>query len=65
MNKKTYYFSVSVVFTIVAAAHLARIVYGWEAILGGVVIPMWASWAAVLIAGYLAVRGWQFAKKNH
>jgi hypothetical protein len=64
MDKKTYYQVVSVIFLVVGLLHLARIFYGWEAIMGGVTIPMWFSWAAVLIASYLTVRGWQFAKKR-
>ena len=65
MSKKAYYLSVSVIFAIIAVLHLARALYGWEAVIGGVSIPVWVSWAAVVIAGYLAVRGWQFAHKSH
>ncbi len=64
MNKKSYYKIVSVIFAIITALHLLRAVNGWEATLAGVSVPLWISWAAVLIAGYLSVRGWQFAKKN-
>lgn len=64
MDKRTYYKIVSVVFGIIAVAHLARVFYGWEAVIADVVIPLWVSWAAVLIAGYLSVRGWQLAKSK-
>jgi len=62
-NKQTYYYVVSGVFSLVAVLHLARVLSGWEAVLAGVIIPVWVSWIAVALAGYLAVRGYQFGKK--
>ncbi|MEX0930153.1 MAG: hypothetical protein WDZ79_00580 [Candidatus Paceibacterota bacterium] len=62
MAQKIYYYTVSVIFFIITVLHLARIVYSWEAVIGGAVIPLWVSWAAVVIAGYLCIRGWMFAK---
>ena len=56
MDKKTYYQIVSVIFAVLAASHAARLYYGWEAEIGGVIVPLEASWVAVGIAGYLAVR---------
>lgn len=64
MKKKTYYYSASIIFAIVAVLHALRAFYEWEAVIGDVVVPVWFSWAAVLIAGYLAVRGFMFAKKS-
>ena len=67
MDKKTYYYTVSGIFGLITLLHLARIYYGWDAQIGEAVIPLWFSWVGVLIAGYLTVRGWQFAnaKKRH
>ena len=53
----------SIIFAVIAVGHALRAVYEWEAMVGGVAIPVWFSWVAVVIAGYLAVRGWQFAQK--
>jgi hypothetical protein len=64
MDKKTYYQIVTVIFGLLAVAHALRVFYGWEAQIAGAEIPLWASMAAVLIAGYLAIRGWQFSKKK-
>ncbi|MCC7500539.1 hypothetical protein IT396_01910 [Candidatus Nomurabacteria bacterium] len=61
MDKRTYYRLVSLIFTLLAVAHGARIWYGWPSVMGEYVIPMEVSWVAVGISGYLAVRGWQFA----
>jgi len=62
MSQKIYYYTVSSIFFIIAVLHLTRIIYSWPAVMGGVLIPMWVSWAAVVIALYLAVRGWMFAR---
>lgn len=63
MTNKTYYASVTTIFIIVATLHFLRAMYGWEANIGGAEIPVWVSWAALLIAGYLAVRGIQGLQK--
>lgn len=63
MSKQTYYYVVSGIFLILAVLHLVRILNEWEAAIGGVPIPLWASWVSVLLAGYLAVRGFQFGQK--
>lgn len=64
MNNQTYYRSVSVIFLVIGVLHVARLAYGWEAIIAGVEIPLWASAVAAVIAGYLAVRGWQLSQKR-
>jgi hypothetical protein len=63
MSKQTYYYIVSAVFVVVGVLHLVRIFNDWDAVLAGVDIPMWVSWAAVIIAGYLAFRGFQFGRR--
>lgn len=62
MSNKTYYNVVSTIFIIVAVGHFLRILNGWDAQIGTIVIPMWASWVAVLLLGYLAVRGLTYRK---
>ena len=57
MNEKEYYRYASLAFLIIALGHAARAIYGWDAIIGGVEIPIWFSWVAVVLAGYLAFRG--------
>ena len=64
MDRKLYYQVVSFVFLVIACLHFARALYGWEAIIGGVVIPVWVSWFAVILASYLAARGMQLSKKK-
>ena len=48
-----------VIFTIVAVVHLLRILMGWEVIIQGAVVPMWASYLGLIVAGGLAVMVWR------
>lgn len=64
MSKKIYYKTVSVVFAVITIVHLARVTGEWDALIDGWPVPMWVSWAAAFIAGYLAVRGFQMADKS-
>ena len=48
-----------VIFTIVALVHLLRILMGWEVIIQGAVVPMWASYLGLIVAGGLAVMVWR------
>lgn len=50
------------VFTLLAVGHGVRIWYGWSANFGEYDIPMEVSWVMLGVAGYLAIRGWQFAQ---
>ncbi|MDO8429933.1 MAG: hypothetical protein Q7S73_01025 [bacterium] len=43
----------ALVFGLITILHLARLFYGWGAVIGGWVVPMWLSWVAVLLAGLL------------
>jgi type VI protein secretion system component VasF len=36
-----------------------RIIFGWSAQIGGLDIPVWVSWLAVVIAGALAYFGFR------
>ncbi len=56
-NRKTYYKVTSLIFLLIAVLHAMRLLYGWEATIGDINVPLWASWVAVLLAGYLSYRG--------
>ena len=57
LNRKTYMTVTAALFLIVAIAHLLRIILGWQIEIGGLSIPFWVSWLAVLAAGALAYFG--------
>ena len=53
------------VFLIVALAHLLRIAFDWQILLGAAVVPTWLSWIGVVIAGYLSYSSFHFARHAH
>ena len=63
MNKKTYFLVSGIVFLAVATLHFLRNVMGWDAAIGGWAVPVWVSWATVVVAGFLAFTGLRLSKK--
>ena len=49
----------AVVFVVVAALQLLRFSLGWEVLVNGWSIPLWASVIAFLVASALAVMVWR------
>ena len=54
MDQKTFNGVAGIIFLLIAVLHALRLLYGWGAGIGGWVVPMWFSWAGVVITGYLA-----------
>lgn len=54
MAVKTYLSISGLIFLVIAVLHALRIAYGWEAMLGGWEVPMWLSWVALVVSGYLS-----------
>ncbi|MBI4132298.1 MAG: hypothetical protein HY474_01565 [Candidatus Sungbacteria bacterium] len=54
LNRNTYASVSGVIFSAIALLHALRIIYGWPALIGGWTVPMWVSWTALIISGYLA-----------
>ncbi len=48
-----------VVFSLVALLQLLRVVLGWDITVNGVLIPLWASVIACVVAAALAVMLWR------
>jgi hypothetical protein len=57
MNQKTFSFIAGVIFFMVAVLHALRIIYAWDAVIGGWPVPMWISWIATVVAIYLSYQG--------
>ncbi len=53
MRHKTFLTVSGTIFGIMALLHLLRILSGWPARIGTYDVPMWPSWVAVVLAGYL------------
>jgi hypothetical protein len=48
-----------IVFTIVAVAHLLRVVDGTQIVVGSTTIPMWVSFVGILVPGLIVVLLWK------
>ncbi len=57
MNQRAYQLVVSAVFLSLALLNALRAIYGWEASLNGIMIPLWYSTVGALVALYLGIRG--------
>lgn len=64
MKSETYFIISGIVFLSVAVLHALRLYYGWEAVIGGIALPLWVSSVAVIIAGALAYSAFQLAEKK-
>ncbi len=62
MNIRTYCRVSAIVFTVVALAHLARLIYGSPITIDGEAIPMFASGVGLIGPGALAYWGFQGAQ---
>ncbi len=54
MQKAALYTS-GAIFAAIAVAHLARLIVGFEIVVGGVAAPLWVSLPGALVAALLAV----------
>lgn len=64
MTSRMYAAITGFIFLVIAIVHLLRIVFGWQAVIEGRALPMWASWIALFVAGYLAYQGFRLGA-NH
>ena len=51
------------IFALIALLHVFRIMFKWEVMISGVVIPMWASVLGLIIAGGLALMLWKESRE--
>ena len=63
MKPKTYASTAGIIFSVIALLHLARLVFGWEALIGNWSVPAWVSVAALLVAGYLSYAGLKLSRR--
>jgi uncharacterized membrane protein len=64
MSQKTFLLVAGVFFLLIALAHLLRIAFGASVVVQNTSIPMWASWIAFVVTGYLAYEGIQLGRKS-
>ena len=54
MDKNQSLMLAAVIFGIIALLHLLRSILNWPASIAGLNVPVWLSYVAVVVAGYLA-----------
>jgi len=64
MNQRLFCLAGGIIFSTVALLHAARIVFQWEALIGGWQVPEWVSWIAIFVAGFLGYKGLTLGTKN-
>lgn len=64
MTSTQYGYATSVVFALIGAGHLWRVLAGWTVTIGAQTVPMWPSWAAIVVAGFLAWQGCVVARRH-
>ena len=64
MNQKTYNMCAGIIFAIIAVVQLVRVMQGWPAVINEMPIPVWVSWIAILLAGFMAYGGFQLYSKQ-
>ena len=62
MKQGTFTSVAGLVFSLVAALHLLRLLLHWEAVIGGWAVPTWVSALALVLSGYLAYSAFTLRK---
>jgi len=63
MKTKAYLIVSTIIFALVAVAHLVRFVLGWSAQIGTWDIPLWLSMLAILVSASFAIWGLSLARR--
>lgn len=61
VSGRTYFVVASILFTVVALAHLARLVFSLPVVIGTWSAPLWISWGGLIVTGALAAWGFKLA----
>lgn len=55
MNDRMYCLISGLIFATVAVLHFLRLTHHWVVVLGSWTIPLWVSWAGLIVAGGLSL----------
>lgn len=64
MKNKNYYTTTAILFVVVAVLHSVRVILDLPLVIGLYEIPMWLSWAAVVVTGILAYHGFRLKRRG-
>lgn len=62
MTQRTYTTVSGFLFGLIALLHAARLLYGWEAVIGNWQLPLWLSGVGLLVSGYLTYTAYRLEK---
>lgn len=63
MRNKVYLYVSSLIFGVVALAHLLRVVNQWPVQVNAFAVPQWVSWPGLVVAGVLCIWGITLARR--
>jgi hypothetical protein len=52
-----------IIFALVALVHLFRLIWGFEVVVGGTMLPQWVSLPGLIIAAGLAIMLWRESRR--
>jgi hypothetical protein len=64
MGQKAFSVTAGAIFFTIALLHAVRLLYGWEAVIGGLEVPTWVSWLALVISAYLSYAGLSLGRRS-
>ena len=62
MSPKTFALTAALVFGVITILHVLRIIFGWEATIGGWNVPSWVSGVALVVFGYLSYTAFKLSR---
>ncbi len=62
MTIRIYLLVVGLFWGVIAVLHALRLAFGWEAVIGGHVVPHWLSWVALGVSSTLCIRAFQLRR---
>ena len=62
MQYRSFIVVSTLIFLIVAVAHLTRIVLAWPVQIGSLDVPMWISWIALVVTAALSAWGFGISR---
>jgi len=64
MSHKIFSLVAGLIFLVMAVLHVVRIAMDWNVVFAGWSVPMWVSWIALPIAGFLAYEGFILSRRG-
>lgn len=63
LSLKTYHQLIGFIFLVIGLIHISRLIFQWSVVLAGWTVPMWVSWVALVLAGYLSYNALRLSGK--